>query len=81
MAGISLLLGDGFVTLPLEQTMIWAVFYATLFWLPVRGVVAVFERHAHDDADYEYELEAGPRRRSTRGRPAYHVGMKILPPF
>ena len=30
MFGISLLLGDGFLALPIEQTMVWALFYSTL---------------------------------------------------
>jgi hypothetical protein len=79
MDGISLLLGDGFVMLPFEQTMVWAVFYATLFWLPVRGVVAVFERGSNRRLGFEYEFEHEEQRASRR--PDYHLGMKILPPF
>ena len=74
MGGISLLLGDGFVILPLEQTMIWALFYSTLFWLPARGVAAVVNRRRGEDVELELEEEAA-------AQPCYHIGMKILPPF
>jgi hypothetical protein len=77
MAGISLLLGEGFVALPIEQTMVWAVFYATLFWLPVRGVAAVFQRRSADAGDYKLRHQE----QLASSRPVYHVGMKILPPF
>ena len=74
MAEISLLLGDGFVYLPLEQTMIWALFYSTLFWLPARGVAAVVDRRRGQVVELELEEEAA-------ARPRYHIGMKILPPL
>ena len=74
MFGISLLLGDGFVVLPMEQTLIWALFYSTLLWLPARGVAAVVDRCRGHDGELELEEE-------TTGDPCYHIGMRILPPF
>lgn len=77
MTGISLLLGDGLLVQPIEQTMVWAVFYATLFWLPVRGVAAAIDRRSQGAHAYE----ARHRDRPAPHRPIYHLGMKILPPF
>ena len=37
------LLADGFVLLPLNQLVLLSMFYATLFWLPVRGAAALLE--------------------------------------
>ena len=73
MAAISLLLVGGLVVLPLEQTVVWSLFYSTLFWLPARGVAAAIDRcKAH-----YIEIEA----EETNPRPSYHIGMKIMPPF
>ena len=74
MAEISLLLGDGFVFLPVEQTMIWALFYSTLFWLPARGMAAVVDRRRGDSVRHALEEEMA-------AQPCYHIGMKILPPL
>jgi hypothetical protein len=76
MNEISLLFGDGFVILPIEQTLIWALFYSTLFWLPARGAAAVIDRcrggHSYFYVDPEEEEAV---------QPVYHIGMKVLPPF
>jgi hypothetical protein len=75
MAGISLLLGASVLALPVEQTMVWALFYSTLFWLPVRGVAAAIDRcRDHRHMFVELDEEAAPQ-------PCYHIGMKVLPPF
>ncbi len=74
MAGISLFLGDGLFFLPLEQTIIWALFYSTLFWLPARGVAAVVDRCREDDAEVKPQEKAA-------AEPCYHLGMRILPPL
>ncbi len=74
MFGISLLLGDGFLALPIEQTMVWALFYSTLFWLPARGVAAVVDRCR----GHFYVI--GPEEDPTT-EPCYGIGMRILPPF
>jgi hypothetical protein len=73
MIEISLLLGEGFVLLPVEQTMIWALFYSTLFWLPARGMAAVVDRRRGQVFELDLEEEGA--------RPSYHIGMKILPPI
>jgi len=74
MAAISLLMVGGLVVLPLEQTIVWSLFYSTLFWLPARGVVAAIERCRAHYVELEAEEEAG-------ARPSYHIGMNIMPPF
>ena len=74
MLGISLLLGDGFVVLPLEQTLVWAMFYSTLFWLPARGVAAAVDHYKGHHGGLALEDEAA-------GAPCYHIGKNILPPF
>ncbi len=75
MFGISLLLGDGFLALPIEQTMVWALFYSTLFWLPARGVAAVVDRCR----GHYCEIELVEEEPTTE--PCYHLGMRIMPPF
>ena len=42
MNGI-LLLGGGIVMPPIEQLVVWILFYSTLFWLPVRGLAALVD--------------------------------------
>ena len=74
MAGISLLLGANFLALPIEQTMVWALFYSTLFWLPVRGVAAAIDRCRDRHVLTHLDEEFAPQ-------PCYHIGMKVLPPF
>jgi hypothetical protein len=74
MAAISLLLVGGLVVLPLEQTLVWSLFYSTLFWLPARGVAAAIDRCRAHYVEIEAEEEAP-------ARPCYHIGMKIMPPF
>lgn len=69
-----LILGDSFVILPMEQTFIWVLFYSTLFWLPVRGVAALFDHMTGRRHIGELDEEA-------QAEPAYHLGMKILPPL
>ncbi|MHC4210633.1 MAG: hypothetical protein ACYSWT_13075 [Planctomycetota bacterium] len=73
MAAISLLMVGGLVVLPLEQTLVWSLFYSTLFWLPARGVAAAIDRCREHYVELEAEEEAA--------RPCYHIGMKIMPPF
>lgn len=74
MFGISLLMGDGFLVLPVEQTIVWALFYSTLFWLPARGVAAAVDRRRGHYCEIELEEDSGTT-------PCYHLGMKIMPPF
>jgi hypothetical protein len=74
MAAISLLMVGGLVVLPLEQTIVWSLFYSTLFWLPARGVAAAIDRCRAHFVELQTEEEAA-------ARPFYHIGMKIMPPF
>jgi hypothetical protein len=63
------------VVLPLEQTIVWALFYSTLFWLPVRGVAAVVDRCRGRYLQLDLlEDDAAPE-------PVYHLGKSILPPL
>ncbi|MHC4080141.1 MAG: hypothetical protein ACYS15_08075 [Planctomycetota bacterium] len=74
MFGISLVLGDGVLVLPLEQTLVWALFYSTLFWLPARGVAAMVDRCRGHHGEYILDDE-------TATGSCYHLGKNILPPF
>ena len=76
MNGI-LLLGGGMVMPPIEQLVVWILFYSTLFWLPVRGLAALVDHcRGHGDADCEQVVRV-----PAVGEPGYCIGMHILPPM
>ena len=75
MTGMSQLLDDGmFFSLPLDTTIVYALFYSALFWLPVRGAAAMIDYwKSGEDMEPEMLTEAQPC--------GYRVGMKVLPPL
>ncbi len=40
-----MLLADTMVSFPLEKTLVFTLWYSALFWLPVRLVCAMIDRH------------------------------------
>ena len=75
MTGMSQLLDDGmFLSLPLDTTIVYALFYSTLFWLPVRGAAAMID-YWKSGEDMVPEMLAEPE------PCGYRVGMKVLPPL
>ncbi len=75
MTGISELLNElSGLSMPMERTIIYALFYSTLFWLPVRGVAAMLDHwHARHHRLTPQEL--------TSGTDHYCIGKEILPPL
>lgn len=65
------------LALSLERTIIYALFYAALFWLPVRGAAALLD---HWRGRGEPFFDDGLAAAREEGR-TYHIGMKVLPPF
>ncbi len=66
-----LLLGDATIfSLAMERTIVYAVWYSALFWLPVRGIAAMIDSRRglgfYDEAAVE---------------PGYCIGMNVLPPM
>ena len=68
-------LADGFVLLPLNQMVFLSLFYATLFWLPIRGAAALLEHYTDRERQTlnpELALDVDP---------GYRVGMDVEPPI
>ncbi len=69
-----MLLGDTTIfSLPLEKTLVYAMWYATLFWLPVRLICGLIDRHRIITA-YAGPIAVG----DTAG---YAIGLPIEPPM
>ena len=68
-----MLVGDTMVSFPLEKTLVYTLWYATLFWLPVRFVSAMIDRH-RVIAQYD-----GPR--VVGDTVGYCMGMNVEPPM
>ena len=68
-----MLLGDTIVSFPLETTLVYTLWYAALFWLPVRLIAAMIDRHR---LITQYD---GPR--LVGETVGYCVGMRIEPPM
>ena len=68
-----MLLGDTIVSFPLETTLFYTLWYATLFWLPARLICGLIDRHRIITA-YAGPLAVG----NTSG---YAIGMPIEPPM
>ena len=68
----NLLLGadTSLLSITLLKTSVFAVWYATLFWLPVRGVCAVIDRRRGMAMYVKRAAE-----------PGYRVGLDVLPPM
>ncbi len=67
-----LLLGDAttMLSLSLERTIIYGLWYSALFWLPIRGIAAMIDSRRglafYDEAAVD---------------PGYCIGMNVLPPM
>ena len=66
-----LLLGDATIlSLAVDRTIVYALWYSALFWLPVRGIAAMIDcRRALGVWD------------DMTAEPGYCVGMDVLPPM
>ena len=71
--GYLMLVGDTMVSFPLEKTLVYTLWYATLFWLPVRLICGLIDRHRILTA-YAGPVAIG----ATSG---YAIGMPIEPPM
>ena len=70
--GYLMLVGDTMVSFPLEKTLVNTLWYATLFWLPVRLICGLIDRHRIITA-YAGTIAAG--------NPGYAIGIPIEPPM
>ncbi len=68
-----MLLGDTMVSFPLEKTLVYTLWYAALFWLPVRLICGLIDRHRIITA-YAGPVAIG----DTSG---YAIGMPVEPPM
>lgn len=69
-----MLFGDTMIfSLPLERTLVYAMWYATMFWLPVRLICAMIDRR-RIITDYDGPLVVG----ESSG---YRIGMDVEPPM
>ena len=77
MNGISLLMSDlSSLSMPLERTIIYALWYSTLFWLPIRGAAAMID---HFNPCHR---RLAPQELSTAtAADSYCIGKEILPPM
>ncbi len=65
-----MLLADTMVSFPLEKTLVYTLWYSALFWLPVRLVCAMIDRH---------RVIIGPI--VVGDTAGYCVGMNVEPPM
>ncbi len=66
-------LGDTMVSFPLEKTLVYTLWYSALFWLPVRLICGLIDRHriiSHYDGPIAVCDTSG-----------YAIGMPIEPPM
>ncbi|MCZ6755393.1 MAG: hypothetical protein O7E49_08785 [Gemmatimonadetes bacterium] len=76
MNEISLLMSDlSSLSMSLEQTIVYALWYSTLFWLPIRGAAAMI-----DHFNPCYRRLAAPEL-ATTAADNYCIGKEILPPM
>ena len=69
-----MLLGDTMIfSFPLEKTLAYGMWYATLFWLPTRLVCGLIDRH-RIITGYDGPITVGDTA-------AYGIGMPIEPPM
>jgi len=68
-----MLLGETMVSFPLEKTLVYTLWYAALFWLPVRLICGLIDRHRIITA-YAGPVAIG----ATSG---YAIGLPIEPPM
>lgn len=72
--GHLMLVGETLIfSLPLEKTLVYAIWYSALFWLPVRLVCALIDRHraiTHFDEPMVIGESSG-----------YRIGMDVEPPM
>ena len=75
MSGLTFVLGDlELFALPVERTLVFALWYATLLWLPVRGVAAAID---HFRGVHPHHIPVGAHHSGD----AYGIGMEVLPPM
>ncbi len=68
-----LLLGDTSIySLPLARTIVYALWYSALFWLPARGIAAMIDCRRGVGVGVYDEAVADP---------GYRIGMDIEPPM
>ena len=70
--GYLMLVGDTMVSFPLEKTLVYTLWYATLFWLPVRLICGLIDHHRIITG------HAGP---IVVGNTGYAIGIPIEPPM
>ena len=68
-----MLLGDTMISFPLEKTIVNTLWYAALFWLPVRLICGLIDRH-RIISQYHGPIAVC----NTSG---YAIGMPIEPPM
>ena len=68
-----MLLGETIVSFPLEKTLVYTLWYAALFWLPVRLISGLIDRH-RILSHYDGPITVG----NTAG---YAIGIPIEPPM
>ena len=76
MYDLSTVFGDLVVlSQPVQKTLVFAVWYAALLWLPVRGVAAALDHfRGVDDRQLRHAAV-------TRTGESYAIGMEVLPPM
>ena len=66
--------GEGLIPLSLAKTIVYAMWYAALFWLPVRAAAAFVDHWNERQRRHYVQSEAALRADS------YGIGMNVLPP-
>ncbi len=77
MNTISLLMSDlSILSMSLERTIVYALWYSTLFWLPIRGAAAMID---HFNPCHRRLAAQEPATATAGG--SYCIGKEILPPM
>ena len=59
-----------FLPLPLDRTIVYARWYSTMFWLPIRLLAAVIDRRRAITIQHGAVTDIG-----------YRIGMDVVPPL
>ena len=59
-----------FLALPLDRTIVYALWYSTILWLPIRLLAAVIDRRRAITIQDEAVTDIG-----------YRIGMDVVPPL
>ena len=72
MSSITVLADITVLSQPVQKTLVFALWYSALLWIPVRGMATLIDRR---------RARAAQPVEQPGSDPGYRIGMEILPPM